>query len=284
MDGRRRLAEPVTDGAATRPAAGAAPGSRRARASCALRSALSRRPFARTAAPLVRTAADLADSARRRHRGRGCLSCWRASAYGAVRGGHLPSVIAELRDIARRRRQCGRLPHHLDRAGRPAPADPRRHPHHRRHHRPHLAAVPRRRRGAGAAQGQSLDRRSHRAQALSGPAAYRGDRARRLRALAARRQGRGDRRRRHRGRALQRRSPSPSCRWWSAWAPKPGPRIFWRCSTTIRDPRAAPRRRPGRRAALERHAQERHRRAPAGRRASSRRSTRWSSSTATRSC
>ncbi len=47
------------------------------------------------------------------------------------------------------------------------------------------------------------------------------------------------------------------------------------------DPRPAARRGSRRRAAVERHAQERHRRAAAGRRAWSRRSTRWSSSTAT---
>ena len=233
-------------------------------------------------APLVLAAADAG----------GCRAApaspprWRfvlaSVAYGAVRGGHLPVIMAELRDFRDAAANARRLPHHLDRARRPAPADPRGHSRHRRHHRPDLAAVPRRRRGAGAAQGQSLDRRSHGAQALSGPPADRGHRARRLRALAAGRQGRGHRRRRHRGRALCRAAVSPSCRWWSASAPKPGPRISWRCSTNI--PRSATSCAPrswspsGAGTSCSRTASTCACRKPT----SSRRSTRWSSSTATR--
>jgi len=98
MDGRRRLAEPVTDGATMRPAAGAAPGPRRARAPVRVPSALSRGRFARTA-----------------RRWFGPIETWRippgagiaaaaafvlaSVAYGTVRGGHLPEFIAEIRDF-----------------------------------------------------------------------------------------------------------------------------------------------------------------------------------------
>jgi cell division protein FtsQ len=96
MDGRRRLAEPVTDGAPMRPAAGATPGSRRVRIPARL--SMGRGRFARTW-----------------RRWFGPMRTWRvprgagiaaaialvlaSGAYGAVRGGHIPEVMAELRDF-----------------------------------------------------------------------------------------------------------------------------------------------------------------------------------------
>jgi cell division protein FtsQ len=96
MDGRRHLAEPVTDGATMRPAAGAAP--------------VSRRALARSRFDLSRT-----KFARMLHRWFGPLEDWRlprgvgiaaavvfvlaSAAYGTVRGGHIPVVMAELRDF-----------------------------------------------------------------------------------------------------------------------------------------------------------------------------------------
>ena len=96
MDGRRRLAEPVTDGADARAAAGAAPGSRRVRIPA--RMSLGRGRFTRTL-----------------RRWLGPIDTWRlpsgagiaaamafvlaSAAYGTVRGGHLPEVITELRDF-----------------------------------------------------------------------------------------------------------------------------------------------------------------------------------------
>ena len=63
----------------------------------------------------------------------------------------------------------------------------------RRRQRPLLAVVPRRRRRARQAQSQSLDRRSHRAEALSRPAPDRYRRALGVRAVAAGRPAVGDR-------------------------------------------------------------------------------------------
>jgi cell division protein FtsQ len=96
MDGRRRLAEPVTEGAPTRPATGAAPAWRRMRA---------RASFAFSRSRLGRTL-------RRRF---GPIESWRVPrgagiaaaavfvlasiCYGTVRGGHMPEVAAELRDF-----------------------------------------------------------------------------------------------------------------------------------------------------------------------------------------
>jgi cell division protein FtsQ len=101
MDGRRRLAEPVTDGAPTRPAAGAAPEPRRVRArmripldlkffgDIKLVRALRRRIWAGKTWRLPRGAGIAA-----------ALMLVMASAgYGAVRGGHLPVVMAELHDF-----------------------------------------------------------------------------------------------------------------------------------------------------------------------------------------
>ena len=100
MDGRRRLAEPVTDGAPTRPAAGAAPVPRRARAAMRIPFGLNlghtrlARPFRRwiwavQTWRLPRCAGVVA-----------ALTLVVASvAYGAIRGGHLPVIMAELRDF-----------------------------------------------------------------------------------------------------------------------------------------------------------------------------------------
>ena len=94
MDGRRRLAEPVTDGAPTRPAAGTMPASRRAR----MGSNLGRTRFARSLrrwfAPMLTWQIP---------RGAGIAAAMAfvlaSAAYGIIRGGHLPQVIAELRDF-----------------------------------------------------------------------------------------------------------------------------------------------------------------------------------------
>ena len=72
------------------------------------------------------------------------------------------------------------------------------------------------------------------------PASCRSDQgARGLRALAEGRPGLRHRRRRHRARAVRRRRSCRGCRWWSAAAPRRGPRISSRCSTAI--PRCATR-------------------------------------------
>src|SRR3954471_15437580 len=98
MDGRRRLAEPVTDGAPMRPAAGAAPVSRRARMRIPFGLNLSRGRAPRflrrwlgstQAVPIPRGAGVAA-----------AIGFVLASVgYGTVRGGHLPVVMAELRDF-----------------------------------------------------------------------------------------------------------------------------------------------------------------------------------------
>jgi cell division protein FtsQ len=96
MDGRRRLAEPVTDGAHPRPAAGAAPVLSRVLAHAKFSFGRSR----------------LARNLRRRF---GPIRTWRlprgagvaaatafvlaSVAYGTVRGGHVEAVAAELRDF-----------------------------------------------------------------------------------------------------------------------------------------------------------------------------------------
>jgi cell division protein FtsQ len=96
MDGGRRLAEPVTDGADTRPAAGAAPVSRRARARARFSLGHTRlaRPLQRWLGPTLGW---------RIPRGAGiaaAIALVLASAvYGTVRGGHVPAIMAELRDF-----------------------------------------------------------------------------------------------------------------------------------------------------------------------------------------
>src|SRR4029078_4751622 len=98
MDGRRRLAEPVTDGAPMRPADGAAPVSRRARVRIPLGLNLSRgrsmrflrRFFGATGARPIPRGAGIAA---------GITFVLASVAYGTVRGGHVPVVMAELRDF-----------------------------------------------------------------------------------------------------------------------------------------------------------------------------------------
>ncbi len=97
MDGRRRLVEPVTDGAPTRPAAGTAPETWRVRARRCIPVDLK---FVGDI-KLVRTLRRRwAGQTWRLPRGAGiaaALTLIVASAgYGAVRGGHLPVVMAEL--------------------------------------------------------------------------------------------------------------------------------------------------------------------------------------------
>ncbi len=104
MDGRRRLAEPVTDGASRRPAAGAGPGHAVARSA--------------VGTSLRRARMDVARGAFDRwlHRWFGPLLSWPiprgagvaaaaalllvSISFGVVRGGHLPAVTDELAGIA----------------------------------------------------------------------------------------------------------------------------------------------------------------------------------------
>jgi cell division protein FtsQ len=100
MDGRRRLAESVTDGAPKRPAAGTAPvtGRVRARMRIPLSLSLSRTRFTRT---LRRWGGPL--ETWQIPRGAGIAAALAfvlaSGGYGAVRGGHLPEIMAELRDF-----------------------------------------------------------------------------------------------------------------------------------------------------------------------------------------
>ncbi len=95
MDGRRRIAEPVGGGATARPAAGAAPASRRARARSALGVGSARfgRFMRRWIGPVhcwqVPTGAGIIAL------GAFCLG---TATLGVVRGGHVPVVVDELRD------------------------------------------------------------------------------------------------------------------------------------------------------------------------------------------
>src|SRR3954471_23029267 len=92
MDGRGRLAEPVTDGAATRPAAG--PGSVVRRT----------RPRRRGRTPIRKLAQRWSGPIFEWHIPRGAgvagalLLLLASLGYGAVRGEHMPVVMAELRD------------------------------------------------------------------------------------------------------------------------------------------------------------------------------------------
>jgi cell division protein FtsQ len=100
MDGRRRLVEPVTDGAPTRPAAGTAPETWRVRARMPIPFDLKFVGDIKLVRALHRI---LAGKTWRLPRGAGiaaALTLIVASvAYGAVRGGHLPVIMAELRDF-----------------------------------------------------------------------------------------------------------------------------------------------------------------------------------------
>ena len=96
MDGRRRLAEPVTDGAKARSGAGAAPDTSRVRARTALGLGRGRleRYLRRWLGPVDEW---------RLPRGTGFAAgaafLLASLAFGSVRGGHLPEVMAELRDF-----------------------------------------------------------------------------------------------------------------------------------------------------------------------------------------
>ena len=126
---------------------------------------------------------------------------------------------------ARSRRQCRRLPHHVDCPVGPEAAQPRGRADPRRHHRQHLAAVPRRRRRARARSRPSLDRRAPRC-ASSIPAACRSSITERdAFALWQEDEQRFRHRRgRHRAGAVRRRAASRGCRSWSARAPRRRPR------------------------------------------------------------
>jgi len=96
MDGRRRLAEPVTEGAPTRPATGAAPGSQRMRGRVRFSfgrskfTRASRRWFGRVDSWWIPRGAGIAAAA---------ALILASAAYGTVRGGHLPVIAEELRDF-----------------------------------------------------------------------------------------------------------------------------------------------------------------------------------------
>jgi len=96
MDGRRRLAEPVTDGAHARAAAGAAPGFRRVRIPMHWNFGRGRfgRMLRRWLGPVdtwrVPRGAGIAAAA---------VFVLASATYGTVRGGHVPEVMAELRDF-----------------------------------------------------------------------------------------------------------------------------------------------------------------------------------------
>jgi cell division protein FtsQ len=94
MDGRRRLAEPLTDGAVRRPVAGAAPAGQRMRA----RAAIGRTGFDRH---LRRALGPLADW--RLPRGTGIAAAaallFLSIGFGVARGGHWPVVVEELSDL-----------------------------------------------------------------------------------------------------------------------------------------------------------------------------------------
>jgi cell division protein FtsQ len=98
MDGRRRLAEPVTDGAPMRPVAGAAPVSRRARMRIPLGLNLSRGRSMRFLRRCLGSTETLPIP-----RGAGIAAAiafvLASVAYGTVRGGHVPVVMVELRDF-----------------------------------------------------------------------------------------------------------------------------------------------------------------------------------------
>jgi cell division protein FtsQ len=100
MDGRRRLVEPVTDGAPTRPAAGTAPETWRVRVRMRIPLDLKFVGDIKLMRALRRR---WAGKTWRLPRGAGiaaALTLIVASvAYGAVRGGHLPVLMAELRDF-----------------------------------------------------------------------------------------------------------------------------------------------------------------------------------------
>ena len=123
-------------------------------------------------------------------------------AYGAVKGDHIPTVVEAFKDARDAAANAAGFrivsvalagQHHISREDVLAAAGVTD---------THVAALSRRRADARTAQEQSLDRRRHRAQALSGRAADRHQGARGIRALAEGRAGVRHRRRRHRARTL----------------------------------------------------------------------------------
>lgn len=94
MDGRRRLAEPVTDSAHARLSAGAAPESRRARTRLNLGRTRLERYLRRWLGPIREWGLP---------RGSGVVATaalvFASIAFGTVRGGHLPALIDELCDL-----------------------------------------------------------------------------------------------------------------------------------------------------------------------------------------
>ena len=136
----------------------------------------------------------------RRHRlGQGCARCGREFAWVSHRGDFA---------VGRERSQ------------------PRRDSHHRRRDRTRLALVPRRRRSAHAADGEPLDCRCGRAQALSGPPADHDHRAAGLRAVAEGRPRQRHRRRRHGARTVRGAPLSRPAARGRTRAPSDRPRIF----------------------------------------------------------
>ena len=115
MDGRRRLAEPVTEGAAMRPAAGGAPASRRSRA----RSGLSL-GSARLGRFLRRWLGPVQSWNVPRGTGIAAFSVFVLATvgFGMVRGDHVPAIIDELRDWrdAGRRAHSGAFGHRFSEA------------------------------------------------------------------------------------------------------------------------------------------------------------------------
>ena len=124
MDGRRRLAEPVTDGAPMRPAAGAAPVPARARPHA---HSFGLEPRPHQARARFCAAALGSTETWRLPRGAGIAAAiaLRAGERRLWRRARRPSAGGHGRTprLPRLRRQLRGLPHHLDRARRPAPAD-----------------------------------------------------------------------------------------------------------------------------------------------------------------
>ena len=146
--------------------------------------------------------------------------------YGMVKGDHVPTVIAALKDARDQLAQAAGFrivslalsgEHHISREEVLALAGVTDRS---------ALLVPRRRRNARSAQDQSLDRRCHRAQALPRRAADPAQGARGLCALAAGRTGLRHRRRWDRAGALSRPAACGNCRSSSAVAPMRRPRIF----------------------------------------------------------
>ena len=164
-------------------------------------------------------------------------------------------------------------------------SQPRRNPGPCRHHRALVAVVSRCCQHAHTAACQSMDRRRHRAQTLSGPPAHRDQGTQTVRALAEGRPRLADRRRRHRAGNNRAARVSRGCRSWSATAPNSGAQDFLALIATLSGDRAVDRGvGAGRRAALESASERRRRSSCCPRAKPSGRCERWSISIATRNC